>query len=260
MGIVVGLSSLLVLAVVLAQSDDSGPAIGSPTATVTSVPRTASPTVSASPVAANESPTATETPAIEFSFQIWSRSDGRWRSDALAKSAGFKEGETAPLLVRIDGAVVGDVYEINFRYQCRTKDAAAIDFIDGIQAKDSGALLAEPAAKRPRPDATLPIPTDPSIKFDDGAGRLFRVWGVNFHQPPVGPSPRSKCQAQKELSLTLKAFDDVVFLVVGAHLSRAADWGAGNGMSSQRAAVSISASVNGLDRKSVQVSPGAVSP
>src|SRR3989304_2303471 len=68
---------------------------------------------------------------------------------------------------------------------------------------------------RARPAATLPLPPDPSIEFDDGTDGQLALWGGTFDDAPQGPTPRTACVDPETLSLRILAHQQQLFLVLG---------------------------------------------
>ncbi len=221
--------------------------------------RTAPAVSTRSPRASPTARPATASPSNSFRFAMWSREEGAWRIEGLRARPAYHEGEYVPFMVRIDDTKPGRVYEITLVYQCKTTKTAAFDYLGGLSETDAGAVLVDPGPGR-RPDATLPMPDDSSLTFDDSAERLFRLWGGTFYQPPKGPVPTAPCDSKKQLSLTVLAQDETVFLVLGAHLASATDWGVGKGASALDTAVNLFASVNNSPFRVLTVPPGAVTP
>jgi hypothetical protein len=209
------------------------------------------------------SPTATAPPANDITVQLltWSRQQSRWLAGRLDENpASYRESESVPLLVRLEGAVDGATYEITMRYQCGTDERASFDYLSQVAEADAPALLTAPGPGRTRPDTTIPIPDDPSIAFDDVANRRFLLWEGSFGAAPEGPHPSSQCTDTKEFQINVTAHNSAVFLMTGAHLAAAVDWGEGRGASSQDAPLFTEVSVDGAAPVRLEVTPGAVTP
>lgn len=227
------------------------------------------PTAGLTPPASTLPPTAapTATPAGEtasITLGVWVEETSRWRfGDLAAQESGYHQGQSIPFLLRIEGATPGRTYEVTLRYQCRAGSAAAFDYLTAYD-RDAGAApaLAPEGPQQAQPDAAIPIPDDPSIAFDEAGRGLFQLWWATPEQPPAGPSPDSPCRDRKQVVLPIRAQGREIFLMWGAHLASADDWGSGHGAADLSDPFGIEVLVPGLTQESraLQVLPGAVSP
>lgn len=222
---------------------------------------TTTPTVTPAPIA-----TATPAPSGASSrLALWAASLGQWQfSDIGAVAFGYREGEAIPFLLRIDDASPGAVYGLELRYDCQSDGVAAFDYVVGYD-RDVGdePALAQQGPSRLQPDAAIPVPDDPSIAFDDEAHeeRLFRLWGATFDADPTPPAPDTPCRDEKLIVLRIRAQAETVFLMWGAHLGSAEDWGAGRGADNQEMPFGIEVRTPGMEPESqeLRVVPGAIS-
>lgn len=244
---VVGLAVIISVALFLVlREDGGGGAAPAPQATATQPPREKPPV---------------RPGRLHMRLAVW---DGRgWRSGDLDGGPLYREGETIPFMLRLDGAAEGETYELVLRYGCRAGEAAGFDFLTGyeLEVGDAPALTA-PGPGRARPDAAIPVPDDPAIPFDDGEGGLFRLWGASFQEVPLGPVPRMACQDEKLVVLLVRAHQERVFLLWGAHLAAAADWGEGSGAAGQEEPLTMRAQVPEASPvgRVIRILPGAVAP
>lgn len=220
---------------------------------------TASRTATTSAPSAQKTSTSSPTNQAQptFTFAAWSRSLKSWQTSSL-EDGGYLEGAAIPIMIRINNTTSGTVYDLKLRYDCASGSASAFDFLAGVSSDDFDAFTTAPGPERSRPDTTLPMPDDPSIPYDDGVARLFRVWGGIFDQPPVGPLPAAPCEGDKQLSLTVRAHADAVFLIIGAHLASAADWGEGKGASTGSTTLTLEAAVYGAPAQTITIAPGTI--
>jgi hypothetical protein len=208
-------------------------------------------------------PTATVAPDADIAVRLlaWSRQQSRWLSDDFSGDAGsYREGESVPLLLRLEGAGDETLYEITVRYQCGTEKAASFDYLSGPAEADADSILTDPGPARARADSTIPVPDDPSITFDNGVVRRFQLWGATFQQSPQGPLPPAPCVDTKEFHVNVIAHAPAVYLVWAGHLASAGDWGEGRGASSQEIPLFSEVSVDGGTPARVEVAPNAVAP
>jgi len=209
------------------------------------------------------SPAATATPNNDITVQLlaWSRQQSGWVDDRLDENpASYQEGESVPLLVRLEGAVDDETYEITMRYQCGTEERASFDYLSQVAEADAASVLRPPGPGRTRPDTTIPIPDYPSIAFDDVINRRFLLWGGSFGAPPEDPHPSSQCTDTREFRTSVTAHDTALSLMMGAHLAAAVDWGEGRGASSQDVPLFMEVSVNGGTPVRLEVTPDTVAP
>ncbi len=249
------------------RSDDGSPetaALPSPTPAMTATPAPSPlPTPSGTP---GPSATPTVAPAgLRFSLGFWAKS-GAWVFNGSAGvGSGYSEGESMPYLLRIDEARPGDVYGIRLRYDCRSGPAAAFDYLTGYDRNAGSApALAAGGPSRLPPDMAAVLPGDSSTALDDAARegeRLLFLWGATFEIAPVGQLLQAPCAGDKVVQLAVRARAKTVFLLWGAHLASAADWGAGQGAADGDRLFSMVAQVSGVapDRQAFVVDPTALS-
>ena len=192
-----------------------------------------------------------------FGFFAWSRSQKQWESGSL-QDTDYGEGEAIPIMIRVDKVTRGTVYELKLRYECATGSANAFDFLTGLPDQETLAATVAPGPRRARADSTLPMPDDPSIPYDDGLERRFRVWGGLFHDPPVGPVPATACGGDKRISLTVRAQENTIFLIVGAHLASPLNWGEGKGASASNTKLTLDGAVGEAPAQTITIAPGTV--
>lgn len=263
--LLVAICALGLAAVVLGLilSDDGGERRGGAGSSVTPAstkPQTVTPSGSnANSPAPTISAAGRDQPTVELLG--WSRESTRWYGEEIpGDKASVREGESIPVLMRLDGAVAGRLYAVTVRYQCATDKGAAFDFLAAAAEGDAPALLTEPGPGRVRPDSTISIPDDQSIGFDDDAARSFQLWGGTFHLSPQGPAPSSPCLDVKKLNLTVIAQEPSVYLIWAAHLASAASWGPGRGAAAQDEAIFVEASVTGTADSRLEAGPDVVEP
>lgn len=198
-----------------------------------------------------------------FRLAVWADARRRWQfGDLEAEASDYREGQAIPFLLRIDDVSPGGVYGISLRYDCRADGAAAFDFLTGYE-RDVGS---EPAlAVEGLADATIPVPDDPAIGFDDEdreEGRLFRLWGASFDSALTGPAPDAPCSKDKLIGITIRVRAPTVYLLWGGHLGSSADWGQGQGAASQDSPFEMEVRVRGVapESQKLEIAPGAVSP
>lgn len=176
---------------------------------------------------------------------------GEWRFGDL-DTPDYSEGEAIPFLLRIEDAEPGTTYILGISYDCASDGVAAYDFVVSYD-RDVGTepALAKEGPGRTTPDATLVIPDDPSIEFDDEdqgeLERLFQLWGGTFASEPIGPVPDLTCGFDKLMMLDITAHAETLFLLWGGHLACAGDWGEGLGASSQSSRFEMRAHLAGVD-------------
>jgi len=226
-------------------------------------------TPTASPTAAPGVTTTAATPTFgggRFRLTLWADELAGWRlGDLDADASSYREGQTVPFLLRIDGVEPGEVYSVGLRYDCQVDEAAAFDFLTGYERDTgSGPALAEQGPGRSQPDATIGMPDDLSIAFDDEEqdGRVFRLWGATFDDQLVGRGLDVPCTGSKVILLRVRALAKTVFLIWGGHLGSSKDWGANRGAASQDRPFGIAVAISGLwpQLQGVSVVPGAISP
>ena len=208
------------------RSDGSGPMAA----------RIASPTP-ASPIASTPELSPTPTPrssAARFRLAVWEGTHSDWQfGDLQLEASGDREGRSIPFLLRIDYAAPGSAYRVALRYTCQIDGAAAFDFLTGYERDaGSGPALAGQGPGRSQADATIPVPDDPSIAFDDEeqeGARFFHLWGASFGAELTGSALVSPCRNDKLMVLNIRAQAETVFLLWGGHLASAEDWGGNRG-------------------------------
>lgn len=222
------------LGLVLTRSSGDGNIAGahiptaSPTPTATSAPVAPRVTPSPSPPPTIAPPeTATPAPTSPLGahsrLAAWTEVPGEWRfGDLNGMNSDYFEGEAIPFLIRIENAEPGTTYSLAIRYDCAADGVAAFDFVASYDSFVGTELaLAEEGPGRTVPDATVPIPDDFSIEFDDEdpVERLFQLWNGTFASQPSGPKPDSACSSEKLVSLDITAQAETVFLLWGGHLA-----------------------------------------
>jgi hypothetical protein len=190
----------------------------------------------------------------------WSRTESRWIEAELPGGAGYREDDAVPVLLRLDGAASGTVYETTVRYQCATEKGAGLDFLSTPAEVDSGAVSTDPGPARLQPDSAIQVPNDAAISFDDRTTGRFELWGGTFQQSPHGPVPESACERRKELRLMVGAANDTIFLFWAAHFASPRDWGEGRGAASQDEPLSIEVAVLSAGEARLSIAPEAVQP
>lgn len=210
----------------------------SPTATLSHSP-TPSPTLS--PPLLTPSPTSTPTPST-LRLAVWSKAGSTW-ADSLAAAA-YEEGDNVPFLLMMGDLQPGETYRVIIRYECRANGAAAFDFLSGTAEESAGQMAtAEGGPGRARPDATIPLPDDPTIRFDDARpDASLRLWGGSFVSAPRSLS-EGPCVSEKQFEVMILARQTIAYLMWAGHLASADDWGSGKGASSAGGLLTTGASV-----------------
>jgi hypothetical protein len=227
------------------------------TKTVTATPAlTPSPSVAPS---ASIAATPATVPGEPLGLAFWDKTLRQWTFGNIGEQAAYKEGDRMPFLVRWTGARRDTTYEVTLRYDCRTNDGAAIDFISGLPAGDDGPATAQSGPGRSRPDAAIPLPDDTSLTFDDATAAVLQVWGGTFALLARGPAPDGACAGQKSIVVQVKATSDTVYLLGSAHLAAAANW-SGRGAAAQNSGFSLAVNVSGVGVVNLSVLAHAVSP
>ncbi len=172
-------------------------------------------------------------PAPHYTLAQWADTLARWRFGNLnPQNSAYQEGEGVPFMLRIENAVPGTTYTFGIRYDCAHRSVNGYDFLSSYD-RDRGVTpaLHEAGPGTSVPDATLVVPDDPSIVFDDGEGdRRFKLWGGSFANA-TGPSPDSLClpergqKAEKEYTVAFIALTETVYLLWSGHLASGLDWG-----------------------------------
>lgn len=191
----------------------------------------------------------------------WSRQQSRWVSTDLdSTAASYREGDSIPFLMRLDGAVAGKRYQVSVRYECGTEKSAVFDFLSGPQETDESAVLTAPGPGTQRADSTIPVPEDPSITFDDSSSRRLQLWGATFQRSPEGPLPAGQCSRFKEIWMDVVVRGPAAFLIWTAHAASAQDWGEGRGASSTNTRTSMEVAVSGVGDATLNIAPDAIEP
>ncbi len=216
-----------------------------PSGTITSSP-TASPSPAASPTAPPPSPTASPAAAPSGILLAWSKASRAWDASGTA-GHGYREGEAVPLLLIVRGTKPSQQYAVHLYYDCSSGGANAIDFLTGVpEAALEEITGAAGGPGRARPDAAIPLPDDAAVTFDDARpDASLRLWGGTFASAPQPPSPPGQCAQGKTVNVAIVARQETVYLLWGAHLASAKDWGEGKGASSATAPFSAGAGGGG---------------
>jgi hypothetical protein len=180
-------------------------------------------------------------PAPHFRLAQWSDTLATWRFGNLnPRNSAYREGERVPFMFSIENAIPGTDYTFSIRYDCAHRGVNGYDFLSSYDL-DRGVApaLHEDGPRSSIPDASLVVPDDPSIPFDDAEGdRAFKLWGGAFSSSAVGPSPSDLCRpvrgqkAQKMYDVALTAQAETVYLLWSGHLASGLDWGQGKGAGS----------------------------
>lgn len=154
----------------------------------------------------------------------------------------------------------GDTYKVIIRYECRANGVAAFDFLSGIAEESVGQMAtAEGGPSRARPDATIPLPDDPAIRFDDARpDASLRLWGGSFVSAPRSLS-EGPCVSEKQFEMMILARQTTTHLMWAGHLASAGDWGIGEGASSAEGLLTMGASV-GAASVEVALAASSVAP
>jgi hypothetical protein len=176
----------------------------------------------------------------------------------LAAPSGYREGDTVPVMLRIEGARPRAPYEATLAYQCATERGAAIDFLSSPAESDAEGLLTPPAPPGP-PDSAVPIPDDESIPFDDGRD-FFQLWGGIFSGSPERTLTPDVCREEKSLEFGFSAARDAAFIVWGLHLASSEDWGEGRGAGSSQENITVRVEMNGEEEARLVIAAGAIEP
>jgi len=255
-------AGVLALFLLLRSNGDAPVAVPAPVSTSAPVIAT---TPTAAPDIVETAPPVAGSP--RFRVAVWADGPGRWQfGDLHAVASGYREGQAIPFLLRIDDVSLGDVYRISLQYDCEADGSVGFDFLTGYERDARSELaLAEEGPGLAIPDATVPVPDDPAIGFDDldrEGGGLFRLWGASFDGALTGPAPDARCSKDKLVGLTVKAYASTLYLLWGGHLGSSADWGEGQGAASQDSPFQMKVGVPGVAPESrwLEIDPGAVSP
>jgi hypothetical protein len=188
---------------------------------------------------------------------VWRRQNQQWlESDDVSDEPGYAEGEVVPFMLQLTGTEKGAVYEVAIEYQCRTASGAAFDYLASVsEEKDSASHMTAPGPVR-RDDASIAVPDDPSIASEQ-PGRI-RTWDASFGSGAQGPLPAESCESTKRVVVSLLAQGPNAFLIWGGHLASAADWGQGQGASSQPAPIFMTVSINGSALSRLGIAPAAI--
>lgn len=149
-----------------------------------------------------------------------------------------------PFLLIMGNLQPGETYRMIIRYRCQKNGAAAFDFLSGAAEESMGQMAtAEGGPGRARPDATIPLPDDPAIGFDDARpDTSLRLWGGSFVSAPrslfEGP-----CAGEKQLEVMIQARQATAYSMWAGHLASGGDWGSGKGASSARGLLTMGASL-----------------
>ncbi len=206
----------------------------------------ASPSPAGSPTAPPTTPTASPPAAASGILLAWSKANRAWDASGTA-GLGYREGEAVPLLLIIRGAKPSQQYAVHLYYDCSAGGANAIDFLAGVpEAALEEITGAAGGPGRARPDAAIPLPDDPALTFDEvRPDASLRLWGGTFASAPQPPSPPGQCTRGKTVDVAIVARQETVYLLWGAHLASAKDWGEGKGASSATAPFSAGAGGGG---------------
>ncbi len=242
-------------------------ATGSPTPRQTRSPSprptpaaTATPQATPSPT---PSPSPSASPAPSAQLAAWLPDEKRWADRDVPPAGRFEEGSSAGFLLRMYGVRPGESYRIEIAYDCAVAPAAGFDFLTGLP--DRGSAVADVGPGRTTPDATIPIPDDSDIAFDDGLpGRVFSLWGGSFDDAPTGPLPDTPCvpgrTSARRFMLDITARQETVFVMFRAHLASASDWGTGKGASNAGTELGVRVRLDSGDWLTLALPPGSVAP
>jgi hypothetical protein len=237
-------------------SSSAGP--GTDSASVSTTTEAASGT--GGPTATEDASSGSPPPPGDVRMYVWSRQDQQWLdSDNLQDNPGYAEGETIPFMLELVGATNGAVYDVTIEYQCRTPAGAAFDYLGSIADEKDDAINMTPPGPVRREDASILVPDDPSIPFDQ-PGRRLRTWDASFERMPGGPLPAEPCEDIKRVTLSLLAQGQTAVLIWGGHLAAESDWGEGQGAASQPMPIGMGVSVNSPDPQRLGVGPDAIAP
>ena len=182
----------------------------------------------------------------------WSALKSSWTfGDLTPPLSGYRQGEATPFLARW-GASAGQTFRVSLVYDCATSAGPALDFVSGAQSAGDSPAATAPGPGRPRPDAAIPLPDDPSITADDGNPGLLELWGGKFTRLAQGPTPAKACPGKKSIDLDLEAAGGTVYLLGSAHLAR--------GAAAQASAYGLEVIVTSVGAQRVAIAPGAVAP
>jgi hypothetical protein len=180
-------------------------------------------------------------PAPRFRLAQWSDTLATWRFGNLnPRNSAYREGERVPFMLSIENAVRGTNYTFSIRYDCAHRGVNGYDFLSSYD-RDRGVApaLHEDGPGSSIPDASLAVPDDAGIPFDNAEGdRAFKLWGGSFSSSAVGPSPPDLCRpvrgqkAEKMYDVELTAQSDTIYLLWSGHLASGLDWGQGRGAGS----------------------------
>jgi hypothetical protein len=274
-----GLAAVLAIAValgvaILDDNDSNGAIIASVTATpeVTEpgaepTPPTGRPTVTEPAATPTDAPPSATPPVVvppptpqgSVAIALWSDArNGWWFGDLTPTVGQYVEGEMMPVLATF-AATPGQAYDVQIVYDCATDDAfGAFDYLSGIDAWGTSPLTAPGGPGKDRPDAAVPVPGVDGLPYDDAAFGIISLFGAHFNGLPGGPQPAGDCDRQRAQAISVIADGPQVFVVVGAHLASAADWGVDEGAGSHDPPFGIEVVVPGLGSARANVTAGTV--
>jgi hypothetical protein len=224
------------------------------TAAPTNAPLTRAPTMSPSP----SPPPVPATPQPEPGYFLWNSKSGKWQSNDVQKdSSDFKEGDSVLFLYKLDGVVPGQTYQIVIDYfDCGLSPGKSFDHLGPMPPTSDAPQMSPPGPGRARPDAQVPIPDDPGVPNDSGAGSLLTLWGGTFpHSPALDTTP--DCAGDKRVTLQVTARSGSIDLEWAGHLASAKEW-PGEGAASAKTSFGMTVTARSLPGSRIQVAPGAV--
>ena len=180
-----------------------------PTATAERTP--AGPTPTKLPATATTAPT----PKPPFALAVWDATQAEWQTgDLMLRSTGSSQGDAIPYLIRIDDAVIDQVYSLNIRYDCDAGQGGGFAFLtDYNRNLTTDPALAAGGPMSAVPYAAVPIQDDPAITTDEEQGvRLMSLWGAEFGLWPTGPEPTG-CDGTKLVGVLLIARSETVYIM-----------------------------------------------
>lgn len=198
------------------------------------------------------SPTPVASPMAQVRLAAWSKTDGAWvYADLSAARSGYREGETVPFLLEIDGATASQIFETSIHYLCKAGGIAAFDFVTSYDATaGKGPSSATGGPGRALPDSTVPVPDYASISVDNANRGTLQLWGATPDGAPTGPLPATSCADEKSIDMRVVARQSRIYLAWGGHLAP--------GAAGQHAPIGVTVEVQKLGRETLNLLIGAI--
>jgi hypothetical protein len=189
---------------------------------------------------------------------LWAnKSSGWWFGAMGGAAANYEEGVPVPLLVQWDGAA-GQTYQVRITYDCAAGNAAAIDYVSGVQGWGSEIVYAKYGPAKDLPDSAVLSPNASGFEADDANSGVISLYGGKFTVIPGEPSPGGGCPGKRTVSLSVQANGGKVTILASGHLGQASVYGRGKGASAATSPLSVAAAVDGVGTASASIDPTAI--